>query len=205
MQVFNSAVWNYFRPCVRLHLFSHLMRAVADGYWIIIIFSFVETMVVVALLYLRKWLSRLKANTVTRANESELFITAGRSLETGVISNAIVAQWTWAAIPWESPLPAVLKIAIYLCAAKIFRNSSRALAMGRGFQFAKRSIPARASNARGAAIQAMRAIMAPPSGIGAANRPPPSCARRTGKGARRLPCHGGEGWKATSRKFGKLA
>jgi hypothetical protein len=70
---------------------------VADGYWIIVIFSFVETMVVVALLYLRKWLSRLKADTVTRANESELFITAGRSLETGVISTAIVAQWTSAA------------------------------------------------------------------------------------------------------------
>jgi Na+/proline symporter len=31
------------------------------------------------------------------ANTSEYFVTAGRTLRTGVVSNAVVAQWTWAA------------------------------------------------------------------------------------------------------------
>lgn len=108
---------------VLLHqiIFSHFMRVAADGYWIIVVFSFVETMIVVTLLYLRKWLSRLKANTVTRANESELFITAGRSLQTGVISNAIVAQWTWAATLLQRCGFVTLMVARYMCICKLRR------------------------------------------------------------------------------------
>ncbi len=42
-------------------------------------------------------MARLQIKHSKIANESEFFVTAGRSLKTGVVSNAIVAQWTWAA------------------------------------------------------------------------------------------------------------
>jgi hypothetical protein len=70
----------------------------ASGYFIVLLFSVLEAAIVLALLQFRKWLKRLDANSLLAiSNESEYFVTAGRSLKTGVVSNAIVAQWTWAA------------------------------------------------------------------------------------------------------------
>jgi glycosyltransferase involved in cell wall biosynthesis len=70
----------------------------ASGYLIVLLFSILEAAIVLALLQFRKWLKRLDANSLLAiSNESEYFVTAGRSLKTGVVSNAIVAQWTWAA------------------------------------------------------------------------------------------------------------
>ncbi len=70
----------------------------ASGYLIVLLFSVLEAAIVLALLQFRKWLKRLDANSLLAiSNESEYFVTAGRSLKTGVVSNAIVAQWTWAA------------------------------------------------------------------------------------------------------------
>jgi hypothetical protein len=69
----------------------------ASGYLIVLLFSVLEAAIVLALLQFRKWLKRLDTKSLAISNESEYFVTAGRSLKTGIVSNAIVAQWTWAA------------------------------------------------------------------------------------------------------------
>ncbi len=73
------------------------MRAAVEGYCIIILFSVIETIIVVTLLYCKKRLTRLTIKQSTIGNESEFFVTAGRSLKTGVVANAIAAQWIWPA------------------------------------------------------------------------------------------------------------
>jgi hypothetical protein len=59
----------------------------------------VETAIVATLLLARNRLKLFKehATKLQQKSESEFFVTAGRTLKTGVVSNAIVAQWTWAA------------------------------------------------------------------------------------------------------------
>jgi hypothetical protein len=69
----------------------------ADGYLIIAIFSLIEAVIVATLLYARNRLKPFEDKKHTTENPSEYFVTAGRTLRSGVVSNAIVAQWTWAA------------------------------------------------------------------------------------------------------------
>ncbi len=53
--------------------------------------------IVVTLLYFKKRISRLRTKESSIGNESEFFVTAGRTLKTGVVANAIAAQWIWPA------------------------------------------------------------------------------------------------------------